>query len=127
MSLDIKDYNARWLNAWSEKDVGKLLTFYSEDVRYVDPGVPLGITGHAALRDYLTTLFGTLPATRYDPEEVWPTHNGYCSRWYCVLGDDPKAAPAMRGFDLCVLRGDRIVLNEVYVHMLAAPPATPAA
>jgi hypothetical protein len=29
----------------------------------------------------------------------------------------------LRGFDLVILRGDRIALNEVYVHELAAPVA----
>lgn len=125
MSLDLADFNARWLKAWSDKDVERLVGFYAEDCFYLDPGVPKGIKGHAALRQYLTTLFGTLPATRYDPEEIWPTANGYCGRWYCVLGDDPKAAPAMRGFDLVVMKGDKIALNEVYVHMLNAPMATP--
>lgn len=127
MSLDLADFNKRWLQAWSDKDVERLLTFYSDDVRYVDPGVPQGLSGQEALRGYLTTLFASLPATRYDPEEIWLTPVGYCGRWYCVLGDDPKAAPAMRGFDLCVMKGDKIALNEVYVHMLAAPAATPAA
>lgn len=122
MSLDLADYNARWLKAWSDKDVEKLLTFYAEDVRYFDPGAPQGVTGHAALRKYLTKLFATLPATDYRPEEIWPTEQGFCGRWYCVVGDDPGAPPMMRGFDLVVLNGDRITLNEVYVHMLSAPP-----
>ena len=121
MSIDIEDFNRRWLQAWSDKDVERLLTFYSDDVRYVDPGVPKGVDGQQALREYLTALFATLPATRYDPEEIWITPAGYCGRWYCVLGDNPDAPPAMRGFDLCVMKGDKIALNEVYVHMLAAP------
>ena len=118
MSLDLKDYNARWLQCWSNKDVDGLLKFYAEDVKYYDPGVPTGAIGHEALRAYLTGLFGATPAMRYDPEEIWVTPNGYCGRWYCVIGNDPKAAPALRGFDLVVLKGDRIVLNEVYVHEL---------
>ena len=121
MSLDIADFNARWLQAWSDKDVERLLTFYTEDCRLLDPARPGGVSGHAELRPYLTELFASLPATRYDPEEVWATRNGYCGRWYCVLGDDPTAPPAMRGFDLCVMDGDRIALNEVYVHMLTPP------
>ena len=32
-----------------------------------------------------------------------------------------RNAPAMRGFDLVVLKDGLIALNEVYVHMLAAP------
>lgn len=118
MSLDLADFNARWLQAWSDKDVERLLTFYAEDCRYFDPGVPKGATGHAELGPYLKQIFAALPATRYDPEEIWLTETGYCGRWYCVMGDDPNAPPAMRGFDLVVMHGDKIALNEVYVHML---------
>ena len=121
MTMAVEDFNARWLKAWSDKNVERLLAFYDEDCRYLDPSVPNGVTGHDELRPYLTQLFGTLPATRYEPEEVWATQSGYCGRWYCVLGDDPGAPPAMRGFDLVVLKGDKIALNEVYVHMLNAP------
>lgn len=121
MSIDLADLNRRWLKAWSDKDVDGLVAFYTEDVVYKDPQVPQGVNGHEQLRAYLTGLFNATPAMRYDPEEIWPTEAGFCGRWYCVIGDDPKAAPAMRGFDLCVLRGDKIALNEVYVHTLAAP------
>jgi hypothetical protein len=117
--MDIADYNARWLAAWSAKDVEALLGFYAPDCRYVDQQVPHGIEGHDALRAYLTGLFGATLPMRYDPDEVWPVPGGFCGRWYCVIGDDPKAAPALRGFDLVILDGDRIVLNEVYVHTLA--------
>lgn len=123
MSLDLADFNKRWLQAWSDKDVARLLTFYDETCLYFDPSVPQGVSGHAELGAYLTGLFKALPATNYIPEEIWSTHNGYCGRWYCVMGDDPDAKPAMRGFDLVVLKGDRIVLNEVYAHMLQAPAA----
>jgi len=123
MSLDLADYNKRWLQAWSDKDVAKLLTFYDENCLFFDPSLPNGITGHKALAPYLTELFKALPTTKYIPEEIWSTHNGYCGRWYCVMGDDPSAKPTMRGFDLVVLKGDKIILNEVYVHMLQAPAA----
>ena len=123
MSLDLIDYNARWLDAWSQKDVAGLLTFYAPDVLYRDPQTAGGITGHEALGAYLTGLFAAIPPTRYDPHELWATPNGYCGRWYAT--SSPPGAPQsfMRGFDLVVLRGDQIVLNEVYVHPLDAIPA----
>ena len=121
MSLDVVDFNARWLNAWSKKDVEGLVAFYAEDTVYKDPQVPQGITGRSALRAYLTDLFNATPPMRYDPEETWPTGSGFCGRWYCVVGEDPNATPAMRGFDLVVMKGDKIALNEVYVHTLAPP------
>ena len=118
--MNIVDYNARWLAAWSAKDVEALMGFYAPDVRYFDQQVPGGVSGHGELRAYLTGLFAATPDMRYDPDEVWPTPDGYCGRWYCVVGDDPSARPGLRGFDLVVLSGDRIVLNEVYVHALPA-------
>lgn len=121
--MDIAAFNASWLKAWSDKDVDALLGFYAPDCRYLDQQVPQGLTGREALRGYLTGLFGATPPMRYDPEEIWATESGFCGRWYCVIGDDPKAAPAMRGFDLVVLKDGLIALNEVYVHMLAAPAA----
>jgi len=123
MSLDIEDFNRRWLQAWTDKDVPALLTFYAEDTVYRDPQTAAGIQGHAALGAYLKGLFDATPPMRYDPHEVWATHNGYCGRWYCTI--TPPGAPQtyMRGFDLVVLKGDKIVLNEVYVHPLEALPA----
>ena len=55
----------------------------------------------------------------YTPDEVWPTPDGFCGRWYCKMGADAAVAQ-LRGFDLVVLRGREIVLNEVYVHQLPA-------
>jgi ketosteroid isomerase-like protein len=118
--MNLEDFNRRWLAAWSAKDVPALLGFYAEDVAYFDPQVPHGLKGQDALRGYLEGLFAATPPMRYDPEEIWITPTGFCGRWYCVVGDDPKAAPAMRGFDLCVIKDGRIVLNEVYVHPLMA-------
>ena len=118
--MDIADFNARWLKAWSDKDVGQLLSFYAADCRYVDPQVPQGLEGHDALGAYLTGLFGATPPMRYDPDEVWPIPGGFCGRWFCVIGADPAAAPALRGFDLVLLQDGLIAVNEVFTHALAA-------
>ena len=117
--MDIADYNARWLKAWSDKDVEALLGFYAPDVRYFDPQTPTGLVGADALGGYLRQLFGSTPPMIYTPDQVWATPDGFCGRWYCRIGG--AAEPAMRGFDLVVLNGDRIALNEVYVHTLQPP------
>ena len=117
MTLDeIAAYNADWLSAWTAKDVERLLGFYARDCVYKDAQTTAGLTGQAALRTYLTGLFGATPAMTYTPDEVWPIPGGFCGRWYC----DIAGAGRMRGFDLVILDGDRIALNEVYVHMLGA-------
>ncbi len=116
--MDIADFNARWLQAWSDKDVPRLVAFYADDCVYKDPQTAGGITGQAALTEYLTGLFAAMPPTTYTPDETWPIPGGYCGRWYAEMGEG-GAAGRMRGFDLVILKGDRIALNEVYVHPLA--------
>jgi hypothetical protein len=113
---DIDRYNAEWLAAWTAKDVPTLLTFYAEDCVYHDPQTTAGITGHEQLRTYLERLFAATPAMTYTPDEVWATRDGYCGRWYCEV----EGGGRLRGFDLVVLDGDRIRVNEVYVHELPA-------
>jgi hypothetical protein len=116
--MDIERFNADWLSAWSNKEVERLVGFYTADCRYFDPQTAAGITGEDALRGYLTGLFGATPPMRYAPEEVWPIPGGFCGRWYCYI--DGATTPALRGFDLVLLRDGRIAHNEVFVHQLAA-------
>jgi len=116
--FDVAAYNARWLEAWSEKDVDRLLTFYHPDVVYRDPQVPAGITGHDALGQYLTGLFSATPPMRYEPDAVWSIEGGYCGRWRCTIDLPDGTSRRLRGFDLVLLDGGRITLNEVYTHSL---------
>jgi hypothetical protein len=118
MSPDEKaTFNADWLAAWTAKDVDRLVTFYAEDCLYKDPQTAGGLTGREALRGYLTQLFAATPPMTYTPDEIWPTESGFCGRWYCEIGG---GGGSLRGFDLVVLRGREIALNEVYVHQLPA-------
>lgn len=119
MALDLEAFNADWLKAWSEKNVARLLDFYTDDVLYTDQQVAQGVRGRAALEAYLTGLFAAVPPMIYTADELWPTANGYCGRWYCAIGEG-GAMGRLRGFDLVILRGDRIAVNEVYVHQLPA-------
>jgi len=122
MAVDIERFNADWLDAWSEKDVERLLTFYAADTVYRDPQVPAGLRGNDALRDYLTRLFAATPPMRYDPDEVWPIPGGYCGRWICTIAPPDGTRRWLRGLDLVLLDSDRIALNEVYTHTLDRDP-----
>jgi ketosteroid isomerase-like protein len=122
MTVDIEDFNARWLKAWSDKNVAELVMFYAEDTVYCDPQVPDGLKGREALRAYLTKLFAETPPMRYEPHEIWATHDGYAGRWYCTISSPDGAKSYLRGFDLVVLKGGLIALNEVYVHPVAGLP-----
>lgn len=116
--MDIEDFNARWLAAWTAKDVEGLIGFYAPGCTYKDPQTAAGIVGHDALRAYLTGLFAATPPMTYEPETVWSIDNGFCGRWYCTVSMPDGATTRMRGFDLVEFDGDRIGWNEVYVHPL---------
>lgn len=116
---EIAAYNADWLKAWTDKDVERLCRFYADDCVYKDPQTAAGLAGQAALRTYLTGLFGATPPMTYEAEEVWPIAGGFCGRWYCQIGEGGSLG-RLRGFDLVLLDADKIRLNEVYVHQLPA-------
>ncbi|MEE2878934.1 MAG: nuclear transport factor 2 family protein [Pseudomonadota bacterium] len=116
--MDIERYNADWLSAWTEKDVDRLVAFYSPDTVYKDNQTTAGVEGRDALRAYLETLFASTPPMTYTPETVWGIDGGFCGRWYCDIGEGGKDG-RMRGFDLVLLDRGLISHNEVYVHMLA--------
>jgi hypothetical protein len=117
MSFSIDGFNADWLDAWSRKDVERLVAFYAPDTVYKDPQTAGGLHGQDALRTYLTGLFGATPPMVYKPDETWPIPGGFCGRWYCHIGEGGKDG-LMRGFDLVIIEDGLIKHNEVYVHQI---------
>ena len=118
-SVDIADYNRRWLKAWTDKDVPALARMYGENVVYRDAQVPNGVKGLPALTGYLEKMFAATPPITYEAEEIWPIPGGFCARWYAVM-ERPDGNVRLRGFDMVLLDGDRIAFNEVYTHTM--PP-----
>lgn len=115
--MDVERFNADWLKAWSDKDVQRLVAFYTPDAVYRDPQTVDGLEGREALGAYLTELFASMPKAIYTPDETWPIAGGFCGRWYCAIGET-GAEGRLRGFDLVLLEDGLIKLNEVYVHQL---------
>jgi nuclear transport factor 2 (NTF2) superfamily protein len=116
--MDIDRYNTDWLSAWTDKDVDRLVGFYSADTVYKDPQTANGLEGRDALRAYLETMFSSTPPMTYMPESVWAIEGGFCGRWYCDVGEGGKEGK-LRGFDLVLLEHGLIKHNEVYVHDLS--------
>ena len=117
MTVSTSEFNAAWLKAWTDKDVERLVSFYTEDAIYKDPQTAHGLKGQDQLRAYLTEMFAATPQMVYTPDETWDIENGFCGRWYCEVSEgDTKSR--LRGFDLVILRGDKIAVNEVYLHDL---------
>ncbi|MFW2828586.1 nuclear transport factor 2 family protein [Sphingomonas sp. ID0503] len=115
--MDLEDFNRRWLEAWTIKSVASVLSFYHAEVRYYDEHVPQGLIGTEALATHLTRLFATMPAWRYEADQLWAISGGFCARWHLTVGDGANAL-RLRGFDHVVLTGGLISHNEVYTHRL---------
>ncbi len=116
--MDVAKFNAEWLQAWTDKDVDRLLGFYAEDCVYKDPQTAAGLRGHGELRPYLTGLFAATPPMEYVPDEVWSIEGGFCGRWICTITPRGGEESRLRGFDLVLLEDGKIALNEVYTHSL---------
>ncbi|MBV1687341.1 nuclear transport factor 2 family protein [Novosphingobium sp. G106] len=106
---ELEAFNAIWLQAWTDKDIGGIAAMYAEDCSYVDSANPGGLTGRGALVAYLEKLFPHLLEWRYSPDELWLVKGGFCARWFCNMG-----GKRLRGFDFVLMRDGLITHNEVY-------------
>jgi ketosteroid isomerase-like protein len=111
---ELRAFNDEWLQAWTDKDVVKIASMYTEDCAFMDAATAQGLQGRAALIAYLESLFPRMHAWTYRSDELWVIPGGFCARWFCDMG----AAGQLRGFDYVQLRGREIACNEVYTHAL---------
>jgi ketosteroid isomerase-like protein len=113
-----------FLGAWNSQDVAAVLGCYTEDVIYLDPNTRGEVRGAEVLRRYLTKLFA-------DWKMTWHLRQAY------ALAADEGTAVLWRasfqraggersievnGMDLVLLRGERILRNEVYFDRTVIAP-----
>jgi ketosteroid isomerase-like protein len=105
-----------FLAAWNTQDVGTVLGCYTEDVEYRDPNTRGMVTGHDALRRYLTKLFDGWQM-HWRLRELFPLEYGDGSAvlWEATLGlKGSDRSVVVEGMDLAILRGRCLARNEVY-------------
>ena len=112
--IESRRFAEEWLPAWSGNRPELLASFYSEDVVYLDPGVPAGVKGKLALLAYFRKLLA------YNPEWVWsqiegiPLENGFLNKWRAVI---PVGMKKLEIIGVCLVQLDaegKIQRNEVY-------------
>lgn len=119
-----------WFEAWTGNEPERLLSFYAEDCRYVDPARPHGLRGHAELRPYFVKLLGLNPHWVWKRRELHPLAH---ERGFVVLYEAtiPIGGETLveRGMDLVLLdAAGKIARNEVFfdrarwLAMLGRPP-----
>jgi SnoaL-like domain len=113
-AAEARAFAEKWLPAWSGNDPERLAGFYSDDALYVDPGVPDGVRGKAALLAYFRKLLA------YNPEWVWtqiegiPMQDGFLNKWRASI---PVGNKTLEIVGVCLVQLDaarKIRRNEVY-------------
>jgi len=126
---EAKAFTSRWLPAWTGNRPEKLIEFYTEDAFYLDPAVPQGIRGRAALLAYFRKLLAKNPNWVWTNLEVmFPTASGFLNKWRATI---PIGDQVIKCVGVCTveLRDGRISRNEVYFDrspLLGAIPSSAA-
>jgi len=117
----MRERAAAVLSAWNSHDVDRVLACYTEDCVYRDPNTRGAVAGREALRRYLTRLFRDW-RMHWSLREFFPFADGSDGAFLW----DAKLTPAaggktaeISGMDLVLLRGERLVRNEVYFDRMA--------
>ena len=106
----------RFLAAWTAQEVEGVLDCYTEDLRYRDPNTRGEVTGRDAMGRYLTKLFQGWQMTWSEREHFeLQGQQGVAFLWHATFRR-PGGSLVVEadGMDLAVLRGERLVRNEVY-------------
>jgi hypothetical protein len=108
------EFAARWLPAWTGNDPARLAAFYSDDAFYLDPAMPQGVKGKAALLEYFTRLLRHNPAWVWTQLEGIPMEGGFLNKWLAKI---PAGKTVLECVGVCLVQFDdagRIRRNEVY-------------
>jgi hypothetical protein len=119
---EARAFAAQWLPAWSGNKPELLAAFYAEDAVYIDPGIPQGVRGKAALLSYFRKLLANNPDWVWTQSEAIPLQDGFLNKW---LASIPVGSNVVEVVGVCLVQLDqsgKIRRNEVYFdrsHLLA--------
>jgi len=107
------EFAARWLPAWSGNRPELLVSFYSDDAFYADPGVRSGVRGRTALLAYFTKLLARFPDWMWTHRGSLPLADGFLNRWHASIPVGDRVVE-VDGVCTVQLRDGRIYANEVF-------------
>ena len=108
------EFAGRWLPAWTGNDPERLAAFYSEDVFFLDPIIPAGVRGKAALLAYFRKLLARNPDWVWTQIEGIPMEGGFLNKWHAVI---PAGGRNVECVGVCFVQFDDrglIRRNETY-------------
>ena len=111
---EAKQFAAKWLPDWTGNNPEKLVDYYSNDVFYLDPGIPDGISGKNKLLSYFKKLLAQNPDWIWKQIEAIPLENGFLNKWLAKI---PVGQKTIEVIGVCFVQFNRhgkIRRNEVY-------------
>ena len=111
---EARAFAEKWLPAWSGNNPELLAGFYSDDAFYLDPAIPAGVKGKAALLAYFTKLLAFNPEWEWTQIEGIPMQDGFLNKWQAKI---PVGDTTLEIVGVCFVQLDpagKICRNEVY-------------
>lgn len=113
-ALEARQFAEKWLPAWSGNNPELLLSFYSDDAFYLDPGIPGGLKGKIELLAYFRKLLAANPDWVWTQIEGIPMEDGFLNKWLAKIPVGPVTMDVV-GACFVQLNGEgKIRRNEVY-------------
>ena len=110
---DAREFNELWLPAWTGNRPEHLVSFYSEDAFYADPGNWPGVRGRHALLEYFTRLLARFPDWTWSHRGSQPLKDGFLNGWHASIPISGRIVE-LDGVSSVQLRGGLIYRNVVY-------------
>ena len=111
---EAKLFTEKWLPDWTGNNPEKLVDYYSNDVFYLDPGIPEGVKGKDELLNYFKKLLAQNPKWIWTQIEAIPLEQGFLNKWLAKI---PVGEKTIECIGICFLQFDgqgKIRRNEVY-------------
>ncbi|WP_454644754.1 nuclear transport factor 2 family protein [Bradyrhizobium liaoningense] len=110
------DVVQRLTRRWDERDIDGVLRYYSEDVRYEEPGAGVVIHGRQQLSKYLSAYFQAWDS-RWTIQEHYRLEgqDAIIALWDMEVwrpGDSQRILT--KGMDILFVRGDEVISDVVY-------------
>ena len=118
-----------FLGAWNTQDVDRVLSCYTADLEYRDPNTRGAVRGAAAMRRYLSKLFGRWEMHWTLREaHLFDDGRGCNLLWHATFRLPKNDTPIeIDGMDFVEVRDDRIARNEICFDRAQLAPLLAAA
>jgi len=112
-TVKAREFAERWLPAWTGNDPERLVSFYTDDVYYSDPAIPLGVCGRESLLAYFRKLLARNPNWVWTQRGSLPLADGFLNEWHASI---PAGSAVVEVDGVCTvqLRAGLIYRNQVY-------------